>query len=95
MQSEDLFPPHLVCASIEHNDHKGVYQSIEDYVQDESEHMDYPVRFESAEHFRRSVETDELWAVRWYPNTPVGFCIVYAPTLDEAIAYAKKVAARA
>ena len=31
----------------------------------------------------RAIQTNELWELHWYPRTPVSFCYVCAPTLDD------------
>lgn len=39
----------------------------------------------SDEEKRRAIEANSIWAVQWYPVTPVGFCRVLASSLDAAI----------
>lgn len=29
--------------------------------------------------------TGEMWEIRWYPDTPVGYCTVAAATLERAL----------
>jgi hypothetical protein len=36
------------------------------------------------------LEKEEIWTVQWYPNTPVGFCIVAAATLERALELANE-----
>ena len=33
----------------------------------------------------RCIATGQLVEVQWYPRTPVGFCIIYGPTLEEVL----------
>jgi hypothetical protein len=69
--------PAHIALSIEHNDHKTVYAAVAD-------HYD-PVDFVSDEEYRKCVEMDEAWLIRWFPETPVGHCVVIASTLEEAL----------
>ena len=36
----------------------------------------------------KSIETGELWEMQWYPDTPVSFYCVAAPTLADLLRYA-------
>ena len=36
----------------------------------------------------RAIENNEVWTIHWYPNSPVGFQAVAAPTLFECIQFA-------
>jgi hypothetical protein len=35
---------------------------------------------------QRAIATDELWTMQWYPETPVGFCVLHASTLAALLA---------
>lgn len=74
-------PKHLVL-HITHNDHKSVYQSVAEYVEEipSDEWVPGTAR-------QRAIETNELWCVHWYPTTPVGFNVVYGQTLQEILDY--------
>lgn len=65
--------------SIEHNQHKGYYRPIEEYLLEEP--ME---RFKdlSDEEYKQCVSTDELWEIQWYPWTPISFHYVCGPTLE-------------
>lgn len=75
------FPKHTASMHITHNDHKSNYQSLDEYLTDNSELF----TLESEEARARAVATDEIWVLQWYPDSPVGFCIVAAPTFEEAL----------
>lgn len=75
-------PKHKCGLHLTHNQHKDYYESIETYVT--HDHFDW----KSDEHKERAIATDEIWELQWYPETPVGFCCVAAPTLSECIAFA-------
>lgn len=78
------FPQHECELTLTHNTHKSYYEDIADYV--ESEHV--RDTFKDAEARNRSVATNEIWELQWYPHTPIGFNKVSAPTLDEVLALA-------
>lgn len=79
---EGKIPNHMSC-EITHNEHKNYYESIETYI-DHLCNGEKPHQSElSDEEYRRCIEMDEIWQIRWYPITPISFHIVYAPTLEE------------
>ena len=80
-----IFPKH-VTLHITHNQHKSYYLSLADYIEQDGERFD----FKDDDAKARAIAADELWEIQWYPNTPVGFCCVAAPTLDEALALANQ-----
>lgn len=72
-------PPHH-CLSIQHNEHKSTYTSINDYLNEE--YVKYDISFEEAQ---KCLREDEIWEVQVYPYTPIGFYKTCASTLEEAI----------
>jgi hypothetical protein len=82
------FPKHKCGLHLTHNAHKDYYEPIAEYVQ-----HDYADCFKDEEEKKRAVDTDEIWEIQWYPNTPVGFNKVAAPTLEEVLALALEVEA--
>ncbi len=68
-----------------HNGHKNYYESAHVYIQGRLDKC-----FESEDAKKRAIETDEIWELQWYPETPIGFHIVAAPTFDECIDYANR-----
>lgn len=77
-------PPHKCGLFLSHNEHKDYYESAEEWLIERS----VQPAWESEEHRRRAIESDEIWVLQWYPETPVGFNIVAAPTLEELLAFA-------
>ena len=67
-------PPHECGLYLSHNEHKDVYQSVEEFYAKED--------FVSEEEWNKAIKEDSVWALQWYPNTPVGFHRFYASTLD-------------
>lgn len=77
------FPPHC-SLTLEHNRHRNHYQPLAEWIANNPDWCDW----ESEEAKQRAIATDECWTLRWYPDTPVGFCAVAAPTLAECLALA-------
>lgn len=42
--------------------------------------------FTSPEARQKCIDTNSIWTAQWYPQTPVGFCTLHAPTFEELIA---------
>ena len=85
------FPPHKCGLYLEHNKHKDYYQTAAEAIAEEKL-SNSELEFESPDHERRAIETNEIWTLRWYPKTPVDFYSVAAPTLGELLEFANKVA---
>lgn len=79
-------PPHKASLHINHNEHKANYETVERYLEHESERLD----FRSEEERLRCISSDEIWELQWYPDTPIGFYAIAAPTLEALIDYAKE-----
>lgn len=84
-----IFPKHKCGLHLTHNEHRDYYTKIENYVTE-----DHADAFKDDDAKARSVATDEIWELQWYPNTPIGFMKVSAPTLDEVLAFALEVEAQ-
>lgn len=80
-----LLPAHKCGLELAHNDHKNVYETAADWI-DSNDWCDW----ESEDAKQRAIDTDEIWTLQWYPETPVGFCAVAAPTLAELLAMVNK-----
>lgn len=70
------------------NQYRDYYQSIEDAVKEERERNSMDIDDELA---ARMIAEKSLISLQFYPNTPVGFYIVYGTTLDEVVTKAKSV----
>lgn len=80
------FPQHKCSLTLTHNDHRDYYQSAEDWIEENSDRLNW----ESDDAKGRAIETDSIWTLQWYPDTPIGFYCVAAPTLEEVLALAGK-----
>lgn len=67
-------PKHKAGLYLTHNEHKDVYESIEDFY----DHKD----FISPEEWHKAVAKDSVWVLHWYPHTPVGFYKVCGSSLE-------------
>lgn len=78
--------PHI-SLSIEHNPHKLNYEKIDEYFRslqlNITDHL-------SPDEYERCLLSDEIWMIQWYPDTPISFHWVFAPTFQECLAKANK-----
>ena len=73
------FPNHKCGLYLTHNEHKDVYEDITQHIVD----LDLMDAFESPEAMQRAIDTDSVWTLQWYPETPIGFHRIAAATLEE------------
>lgn len=76
-------PKHKASLTICHNDHKDIYESAEQWIVN-NEWCDW----KNDEDKQRAIATDSIWTIQWYPDTPVGFIAIAAPTLAELLEWA-------
>ena len=75
-------PRHKCGLYITHNQNRDYYETAEEYIESRESLEDGPtVVFGSAENRQRCIDTNELWEVCWFPDTPVGSYQVMGPTL--------------
>lgn len=83
MNIEQLITKHQpkgeVCVS--YNPHKSCYETVIEHF------MHTPYEIINKE---KCVENDVIWSIHLYPDTPIGFYCVAAPTLGECIEYMDK-----
>lgn len=82
-----MFPAHKAGLHLQHNNHKNYYESVETYFK--SPWMDDTGL--SAEERQKMIDTDEVWELQWYPNTPVGSYCVTGSTFEEVLRRAKEI----
>ena len=82
-------PQHDCALYITHNQHKDMYQTLTEFIGN-SEALGSPLQWESDEAKAESIKTGELWEMQWYPDTPVAFFSVAAPTLNDLLKFAMK-----
>jgi len=82
-------PPHKAELSITHNAHKTNYETVADTLAWRKASAVYCGAQEEMDELKAG---DEMWEVHWYPDTPVGFYVVYAATLERALERALELA---
>lgn len=76
------FPKHKCGLYLTHNQHKDCYEIVELYLNHRELDND---DFATPTSKQRCIETNEIWELQWYPNTPVAFNKVYGATLEEVL----------
>lgn len=74
------FPEHKCGLHLTHNQHKDYYETVEKYC--ENPWMEKNPGWVSEEQRLKSLETQEVWELQWYPDTPIGFYKVCGADLD-------------
>lgn len=75
-----LLPKHKAGLSIRHNEHKNYYETAKEWVIDNEW-----CEWENEEEKQKAIDTNEIWTLQWYPETPVGFFGIAAPTLADLL----------
>lgn len=75
----DTLPNHKAGLTIEHNPHKTVYESVKSFTKDEDASWVSDLEKQSA------IDNDELWALTWYPDTPIGMCKILGASLQSVM----------
>ena len=75
--------PKHIALELGRNPHLETYDSVRDWLA----YNDF-YDFQSDDHQQRAIADNEIWTLHWYPNTPVGFIAIAAPTLPELLAFA-------
>lgn len=83
-----LLPKHKYGLFLTHNEHRDYYEKADDYIREGCERPAQTV-WKDDEAKQRAIATDEIWELQWYPDTPIGFYHVAAPTLHELLELAK------
>ena len=70
----DWLPEHKCGLHLSHNEHRDVYETIEEFYDADD--------FTSPEEWHEAVAKDSVWVLHWYPETPIGFIRIAASTLE-------------
>jgi hypothetical protein len=62
----------------------------DDFPQSDSHNYNDVREWPSEEDRLKAIRDNSVWSLQWYPDTPVGFCNVYASTLRGVIELAVK-----
>lgn len=75
---ESLLPAHKASLSLTHNAHRNCYETLAAHLEHADDAPEYWV---SPEQRELALQRDEIWELRWYPDTPVVFCTMRAADL--------------
>ncbi len=79
-------PAHKCGLILEHNTHKGYYETASQHLDRLELEPDWP----SPEERAKAIDRDEIWTLQWYPETPIGFELVAAASLEALLEFAGK-----
>lgn len=82
-------PEHKCGLFLTHNEHRNYYETVETYLKNREEMCTPTWSHETAR--AECIESDELWALQWYPDTPVGSYVVWGPTVAAVLRYAHSI----
>jgi hypothetical protein len=80
------FPEHKCGLHLAHNVHRDVYESVEGYYPDAED-------FVSPEDWQKCIDTDDVWELQWYPDTPIGYHRVVGSSIELVMAEALRIEA--
>lgn len=83
----EKFPKHECGLYLTHNENRNEHISIQEWIILNGEQY----AWESKAAQQISISSDELWTLRWYPNTAVGFHAIAASTFEDLLRIAEKV----
>ncbi len=78
------FPRHEAGLYLTHNEHKDVYETVEQF------YSNRPFDWVSEEQRLKAIAENSVWSLQWYPDTPVGFYKVLACDLDVLLEHVQK-----
>jgi len=84
-----LFPRHKCSLHLTHNQHTAYHQTVAQYIQDR-EDRGQEVEWVSETQMRKALDTNEIWELQWYPETPLGSHSLLACDLNELLIAAKE-----
>lgn len=73
------FPAHKAALHLVHNEHLNYYATVAQAIADADHGY---VDWVSEEQKQKAIDTNDCWYLQWYPETPVGFCLMAAADLD-------------
>ena len=88
---EQLLPPHKAGLSLRHNPQMGVGITVKEWLNYPGRETEFAWPSDHAK--ARSIDTNELWILTWYPEFPLISHEIAAPTLAGLLEFAAKIAA--
>lgn len=91
---EIVIPKHAAGFSLRHNENRTLYRTVAEEL-DVSASGDYYAddSWAAPGEKQAAIDTNELWTAQWYPDTPVGFIVVHASTLERLVARIREIEA--
>lgn len=83
-------PKHACALFLTHNEHLSYYETVEQWADMRYGSEGCPL-FISEEAKAKCIATNDCWMLQWYPETPVGYHRIAAPTLEELLAFAAEI----
>src|SRR4051812_9176055 len=83
----EFLPSHKCSLTLEHNPHKVLYRTVAQWLEEVD--VEPGLTWPSPQERQRALDTNEVWVLTWYPNTPIAFQWVAATTLDGVLACAR------
>ena len=81
------WPSHKASLHLTHNQHLAYYMTVEECMH-QGDHGYREDDWVSPEQKQKAIETNDCWSLQWYPETPLGSCILVAADLDILLAAA-------
>ena len=78
-------PEYKISLTIVHNEYKNWYYTIEQGIQEIDEN-----NWVSLEERDKALQTENIWNIQWYPDTPIGSYVYYASSLEVLLDYINK-----
>ena len=72
-------PNHKCSLSICHNEHKDNFMPVAEWAEIGN------LKFASEADKKKAIESDEIWTIYWYPETPMHFDTLSASTLSSLL----------
>jgi len=80
--SDIIWPMHLCGLYITHNEHKDLYKTVADFIEDRCDLRD---SFISEAEKAAAISLNELWTIQWFSETPLGSYTVCASTFQATL----------
>lgn len=78
--------PHLnskVSMCFTHDEQKSYYQNVKEFFETSCDPEHIEEDFLDRDDYLEAIRTNELWCIQWYPKTPIGFCRIYASSIEK------------
>ena len=74
--------PDCIGLTITFNPHAAYYQTAQAWLDEQDDYPDWV----SEDERRLAIAGDSVWICQWYPETPVGFCVLAASSFEALMA---------